>query len=318
MLKFAALVAGLAFAAAAHSQAFPVRPVKIVVTFPPGGNMDFIARTLQPKMQEYLGQPVLIDNKGGASGIIGAEFAAKSPADGYTLLLGNTGVLAINPATFAKLPYNPARDFAPLGHTSTNALMMTMSGLPANNIREFVAYAKANPGKVNVGIAGQASSQHFAVEMLKRSAGLDMLLVFYKGSGPVVTDLLGGQVHLSIDAPSVTMQHVKAGKMKALALTGKSRIAALPDVPTFDEAGIPGVDASGFQGFVVPAGTPPAAVAKLSEVLMKTLALPDVREKLTGGGLDVVISTPDQFGAFLKTELDKWARVAKEANIKAE
>jgi tripartite-type tricarboxylate transporter receptor subunit TctC len=315
-MRVAALLAGLALAFAAQGQSYPSKPIKFVVPFPPGGNLDFVARSLQPKMQEVLGQPVLIDNKGGAAGMIGLEFASKQPGDGYTIVLGNTGTIAINQAVYPKMTYDAVKDFVPIGITTTNALMATIAGnVPANNIQEFIAYAKKNPGKLNFGISGAGSGPHFGAEMFKRAAGLDIPVVFYKGSGPVMQDLLGGQVQVTMDAPSVTMAQVKAGKLKALAVTGKARLASLPDVPTFEQAGL-SVDASGFQGVLAPAGTPPEAVAKLSQALNAALAQPEVKERFAGAGLETVSSTPAEFAAFIRNEIAKWAKVAKEANIK--
>jgi tripartite-type tricarboxylate transporter receptor subunit TctC len=315
-MRVAALLAGLALAFAAQGQSYPSKPIKFVVPFPPGGNLDFVARSLQPKMQEVLGQPVLIDNKGGAAGMIGLEFASKQPGDGYTIVLGNTGTIAINQAVYPKMTYDAVKDFVPIGITTTNALMATIAGnVPANNIQEFIAYAKKNPGKLNFGISGAGSGPHFGAEMFKRAAGLDIPVVFYKGSGPAVTDLLGGQVQVLMDAPSVTMAHIKAGKLKALAVTGKTRLASLPDVPTFEQAGL-SVDASGFQGVLAPAGTPPLAVARLSQALNAALAQPELKERFAAAGLETVSSTPEEFGAFIRSEIAKWGRIAKEANIR--
>ena len=239
----------LVLSAATQAQPYPNRPVKFVVPFPPGGNLDFVARTVQPKFAEFLGQPVVIENKAGAAGIVGAEYAARQPADGYTIFLGNTGTIGLNPSTYAKLPYDPLKDFAAVGQTTSNALLAVIHpSVPANSLQEFIAYAKASPGKLNCGVAGSGSLLHFASEMLKGQAGIDMQLVFYKGSGPLVTDMLGGQVQILLDAPPVTMSYVKAGRLKAIAVTGAKRLAALPDVPTFEEAGLKGFDASGWQG----------------------------------------------------------------------
>lgn len=302
-----------------QAQPYPNRPIKFIVPFPPGGNLDFIARTIQPKLSEALGQPLVIENKGGAGGIIGAEYASKQPADGYTIFLGNTGTLGIYAAVYAKLPYDTVKDFAGVGLTSTNAVLAVLHpSVPANSLKEFVGYAKANPGKVAAGVAGSGSLLHFATEMLKSQAGIDMLVVPYKGSGPAVTDLLGGQVQLLIDAPTVTMTQIKAGKLKAIAVSGKTRLAALPDVPTFAEAGLPGVDASGWQGIAVPAGTPREAIAKLSEALARTIALPEIREKFAQQGLDPATSTADELSAHIRSEVAKWTRIAKSANIKVE
>ncbi|HEY6965986.1 MAG TPA: tripartite tricarboxylate transporter substrate binding protein [Burkholderiales bacterium] len=318
-LRAAAFAAAVSLAGGAFAQGYPNKPIKFVVPFPPGGNLDFVARTLQPKMQEVLGQPVVIDNKGGNAGMIGLEFAARQPGDGYTIVLGNTGTIAINQSVYPKMNYDAVKDFVPIGITTTNALMATIAGnVPASNLQEFVAYAKANPGKLNFAISGAGSGPHFGAEMFKRAAGLDIPIVFYKGSGPAVTDLLGNQVQVLMDAPSVTMPHVKAGKLKALAVTGKARLASLPEVPTFDQAGLAGVDASGFQGVLAPAGTPPEAVARLSDALNKALAQPEVKERIAANGLDVATSTPAEFAAFIRSEIAKWGRVAKEANIRIE
>jgi len=315
-MKILPFAVALLLSFAAQAQPYPSKPIKFVVPFPPGGNLDFVARNLQPKMQEVLGQPVLIDNKGGNAGMIGLEFASKQPGDGYTIVLGNTGTIAINQSVYAKVPYDAVKDFVPIGITTTNALMATIAGnVPANNLKEFIAYAKANPGKLNFAISGAGSGPHFGAEMFKRAAGLDIPIVFYKGSGPALTDLLGGQVQIQMDAPSVTMAQVKAGKLKAIAVTGKTRLASLPDVPTFEQGGL-SVDASGFQGVLAPAGTPPEAVARLSQALNAALAQPEVREKFATAGLDTVSSTPAEFAAFIRSEIAKWAKVAKEANIK--
>jgi len=311
-------IAFLLFSSFVNSQSYPNRPIKFIVPFPPGGNLDFVARSIQPKMQEVLGQPVIIDNRGGAAGMIGLEYASKQPGDGYTIVLGNTGTIAINVSVYPKIPYDPVKDFVAIGITTTNALLATIAGnVPANNLDEFVAYAKANPGKLNFAISGAGSGPHFGAEMFKRSAGLDIPVIFYKGSGPVMTDLLGDQVQITMDAPSVTMAQVKAGRLKAIAVTGKTRLASLPDVPTFEQAGL-SVDASGFQGVLAPAGTPPEAVAKLSQALNAALAQPEVKEKFSAAGLDTVLSTPAEFAAFIRAEIAKWGKVAKEANIKVE
>jgi tripartite-type tricarboxylate transporter receptor subunit TctC len=318
-MKRLLLVLAMLLCTAAQAQPYPNRPIKFIVPFPPGGNLDFIARTIQPKLAEALGQPVVIENKGGAGGIVGAEFASKQPADGYTILLGNTGTLGIYPAVYPQLPYDPIKDFAAVGMTSTNAVLAVIHpSVPANTLKEFIAYAKANPGKVAAGVAGSGSLLHFATELLKAQAGIDLLVVPYKGSGPALTDVLGGQVQLLIDAPPVSMAQVQAGKLKPIAVSGKSRLAALPDVPTFDEAGVPGVDASGWQGIAVPTGTPREVIARLSDALYKTISLPEVREKFATQGLDAAPMTAEEFSAHIKKEVPKWARLAKTANIKVD
>jgi tripartite-type tricarboxylate transporter receptor subunit TctC len=318
MKKFLLMLA-LLLSTGVQAQTYPSRPIKFIVPFPPGGNLDFVARTIQPKLSEALGQPVIIENKGGAGGIVGAEYASKQPADGYTILLGNTGTLGIYPAVYPQLSYDPVKDFAGVGQTSTNAVLAVLHpSVPANTLKEFIAYAKANPGKVAAGVAGSGSLLHFATEMLKSRAGIDLLVVPYKGSAPALADLLGGQVQLLIDAPPVTMAQIKAGKLKPIAVSGKTRLAVLPDVPTFDEAGVAGMDASGWQGIVVPAGTPREAIAKLSDALAKTIALPEVKDKFATQGLDATSSTAAEFSAHIRSEVAKWGEIAKSANIKVD
>ena len=312
------ILAVMLLSSAAAAQPYPNKPIRFIVPFAPGGNLDFIARVIQPKLAEYLGVAVVIENKPGASGIIGAEFASKQPPDGYTIFLGNTGTNAIYPATYDKLPYDPARDFVAIGRTSTSDFLAAMHpSIPAKTLKEFIAYAKANPGKVNAALAGVGSSPHFATELIRSKADIDMLLVPYKGSAPGLQDVLGGQVHLLVDAPTVAMESVKAGKLRGLAVTGKKRLVSLPDVPTFDEAGLPGVEASGFQGIFVPAGTPPAIVARLSDALLKTMNQPDVKERFLVQGIDAAPMDAKEFGAWVQGETVKWAQLAKNANIKA-
>jgi len=311
------LIAGIAFAAGASAQAYPSRPIKFVVPFPPGGNLDFLARTIQPRLSEALGATIVVDNRGGAAGIVGAEYAARQPGDGYTLFLGNTGTMALYPVVYPKLPYDALKDFAAIGQiASSSQLLVLHPSVPAKSLREFIAFAKNHSGKLTIAIAGQGSTAHFSAELLKARAGIDLLLVPYKGSGPAVTDLMGGQVDLIMDAPSVTMPYVKAGRLRAIAVTRTERLSALPNVPTFDEAGLKNFEASGWQGLLVPTGTPPAAVAKLAGALTKTLAYTEVRERFIDQGLDPAPSSPEQFGAYIRAEIEKWGRVAKAANLK--
>jgi tripartite-type tricarboxylate transporter receptor subunit TctC len=303
----------------AFAQAYPSRPVKLIVPFPPGGGLDHTARTIQARMQEYLGQPFVIENKAGAGGIVGAEFAKQQPADGYTVFLGNTGTMGLLPATYTKLPYDALKDFAPVGQLISNALVATVNGnVPAKTLPEFIAYAKAQGGKVSFASGGSGSITHLAGEMLKTQAGIDMLHVPYKGSAPAVTDLIGGQVQLLIDVLAVTRPHIDSGKLRALAVTSPKRIAAMPDLPTFDEAGLKGYQATGWQGLLVPVGTPAAAIAKLSDALMKTMADPEVQKKFEIVGSSATPTSAQAFGAHMKTEIEKWSRIAKAANVKIE
>lgn len=303
----------------AMAQPYPNRPIKFVVPFAPGGNLDFIARTLEPKLAEYLGTPIVIDNRPGAGGVIGAGYAATQPPDGYTIFLGNTGTNAIYPAIYPKLPYAPLKDFAAVARTTTNEFLTVIHpSVPANNLMEFIAYAKANPTKVNAAVAGSGSSLHFATEMVKRNAGIELQVVIYKTSSNGVNDLVGGQVQFMMDAPPVSIEFVKAGRLRAIAVTGPKRLASLPDVPTFGEAGLPGINASGFQGVFAPAGTPPAILSKLSDAVLKALSQPDVRERLSSQGLNVSPMNAKEFEAFVQAEAPRWAKLAQAANIKPE
>ncbi len=313
------VLAAMFWAGIATAQNFPTKPIKLVVPFAPGGNIDFIARIIGPKLSDELKQPVVIDNRAGASGVIGAAYVATQPADGYTLLLGNTGTNAIYAATYDKLTYNPVKDFTAVARTSTSDFLAVINAsMPARNLKEFIAYAKANPGKVSAAITGVGSSNHFATEPVRRNAGLDLLMVPYKASAPGLQDVMGGQVNLLVDAPTVTIESVKAGRLRGLAVTGKKRLAGLPDVPTFDEAGLPGVMATGFQGIFAPAATPPAVVARLSEALLKVLALPDVKDRFVAQGIEPSPMNAKDFNTFVQGEAVRWAKLAKEANIKSE
>ena len=301
------------------AQNYPNRPIKFIIPFPPGGGLDHTARTVQAKLQEALGQPIIIENKAGAGGIVGAEFAKNQPADGYTLFLGNTGTMGLYPAVFQKLPYDALKDFAPAGQLISNTLVaVTNAQVPANTLAEFIAWARRNPGKVSYASGGSGAITHLAGEMLKSQAGIDMLHVPYKGSAPAVTDLIGGQVHLLIDVAAVSQQHVKSGKLKALAVTSAKRNAAFPELPTFDEAGLPGYEAIGWQGILVPAGTPQEAVNKLADAIQKVMADAGVREKFLAVGSEAAPSGPDAFGAFIRAEIEKWTRIAKAANVKVD
>ena len=319
LIRALLLIAGIGCAAVAIAQAYPSRPVKFVVPFPPGGNLDFIARTIQPKLSEFLGATIVIDNRGGAAGIIGAEYAARQPPDGYTLFLGNTGTMALYPVVYPKLPYDALKDFSAVGLIAwSTQLLAAHPSVPAKSLAEFIAFARKHPGKLTMAVAGLGSSPHFSAEMLKMRAGIDLLLVPYKGSGPAVMDLIGGQVDLIVDAASVSMPYVKAGRLRAIAVTGNKRLTALPQVQTFEEAGLKGFESGGWQGLLVPSGTPAAAVAKLSGALVKTLAQPEVRERFLEQGLEPAPSTPEQFGAHIRSEIEKWGRVAKAANFKVD
>jgi len=313
------LCAALACVGTALAQQFPSKPVRFIVPFPPGGNLDFIARILQPRLSEALGVAVVIDNRGGAAGINGAEYAARQPADGHTMLLGNTGTFGLFPVLYPKLPYDALKDFSAVGQISASTqLMAAHPSVPARSLKEVIALAKDRPGKLTFAIAGLGTLAHFSAEMLKRQAGIDFLVVPYKGSGPAVADVFSGQVDLIIDAVSVSMPYVSSGRLRPIAIVNNARLASLPDVPTFEEQGLKGFVARGWQGVLVPAGTPAAAIARLSDALNKALAHPEVRERFATQGLSPTPSTPEQFGAHIRAEIEKWGKVQKTANIRVD
>jgi len=314
------LAAVLALAATVSSgQLYPSKPIRIIVPFPPGGAVDFYARVVQEPLSEALGQPVIIDNRAGASGMIGADLVAKAPPDGYTLLLGNIASLAINVGIYPKMAYDPAKDFTPIMHTvDVNYVLVVHPSVPANSVAELVAYAKANPGKLSYGSAGSGSMPHLSTELMKALAGIDLVHVPYKGGGPMVTDLLGGSVQLAIADQANLMPHVKTGKLRALGVASPKRSAIYPELPTIAESGFAGYEATAWQGLVGPAGMPPDVVRRLNQTLAKVMALPAVRERLISGGLDPVADTPEEFGRFIRSEISKWSKIAKDVGAKAE
>jgi tripartite-type tricarboxylate transporter receptor subunit TctC len=307
------------FSAALHAQPYPSKPIRLVVPFPPGGAVDFYARVVQQPLSEALGQPVVIDNRAGASGMVGADYVAKSPPDGYTLLLGNIASLAINTGIYAKMAYDPARDFTPIMHTiDVNYALVVHPSVPAQNVAELVAYAKANPGKLAYGSAGSGSLPHLASELFKASTGIDMVHVPYKGGGPMVTDLLGGTVQVVIADQANLMQHVKSGKLRALAVASPRRSPNYPELPTIAESGVPGFQAVAWNGLVGPAGLPPEIVKRLHDAFANTMALSAVREKLVAGGLDPVGDSPDEFARFNRAEIAKWSKIAQDVGARAD
>lgn len=309
----------LGAAVQAFGQAYPARPIRLVVPFPPGGAVDFYARVVQQPLSEALGQQLVIDNKAGASGMVGAEIVAKSPPDGYTLLLGNIASLAINVGLYAKMPYDPLKDLTPIVRTvDVNYVLVVHPSVPANTVPELVAYAKANPGKLSYGSAGSGSLPHLGTELFKAQTGIDMLHVPYKGGGPMVTDLLGGTVQVVIGDQANLMPHVQSGKLRALAVATPKRSPNSPNLPTIAESGLPGYDSTAWQGLAGPAGLPPDVVKRLNEAFNMVMAMPAVRDKLTGGGLEVVGGTPEQFARFIAAEITKWTKIAKDVGAKVD
>ncbi len=314
----AALAVALAGAGAAHAQQFPSKPVRIIVAFPPGGGTDIVARLLAQKLAEAWGQQAIVDNRAGAAGVIGTELAARSAPDGYTWFMGTMGNLTVNQHLY-KMPVDPQRDLTALSQVvAVHFVMVSHPSLPAKNVKELIALAKAHPGQINYSSSGPGGAPHLAGELLKSMAGIDLVHIAYKGSGPSFTDLLGGQVSLTCDSLVQALPYIKAGKLNALAVLGSKRSKLLPNVPTVAESGVPGYELTNWFGLVVPAATPRELVNRLYGDVSKALAPADIRDKLQAMGADVVGSSPDQFAAFMRAETAKWAKVVKQANIRAE
>ncbi|MEO8305601.1 MAG: tripartite tricarboxylate transporter substrate binding protein [Betaproteobacteria bacterium] len=316
-----AAVSGIAFAAPAIAQepAYPTKPIRLVVPFPPGGATDIMARAVAQKLTEAWGQGVVVDNRPGAGGNIGSELVAKAAPDGYTLEMGTVGTHAINSSLYAKMPYDHVKDFAPVVLVAAvpNVLVVNPA-VPVNSVQELIAYAKANPGKLNFASSGAGTSIHLSGELFKVMAGVQMTHVPYKGSAPALQDLLGGQVQLMFDNLPPSLPQIKAGKLRALAVTTPSRSPALPDVPTIAESGLPGFDASSWFGVLAPAGTPPAIIAKLNAEIAKWLASPEAKEKLASVGANAAGGTPEDFARHIQMETAKWAKVVKESGAKVD
>ena len=313
----------IAFAAVAltactlAAAAFPDKPIRIIIGFPAGGPLDQHARLLSDKLQAVLGQPVLIDYKSGAGGTVGAQEVMKAPADGYTLMLANTGVMVINPALYSRLPYATLKDFTPIARTAMQPLALLVNPkVPATSLKEFMDYARARPGQVNYGSAGNGGISHLVPEMFKTETGLFMVHIPYRGSAPAFTDLLAGQVQVMAESIPQASQYVKQGKLRALAVTGRDRNAALPDTPTFAEAGIQGLDVVGFYGVLAPAGTPKDVVAKLSDAFGQTLNTPEIRARMVQQGADPAFMPADTFAAYLAAQLPVWAKAVKDSGTK--
>ncbi len=313
------VAAAVSWAAPAHAQGFPTKPIRLVVGFPPGGGIDFTARLIAQGMSEGLGQPVVVENKPGAAGVVAAGEVARAAPDGYTLILANIGPFALAPSMMAKPPYDPVKDFTAIGQiVSTYFVAAVPMTLPVKTLPEFIAWAKANDGKVNFASGGNASITHLNGELVNMVAGLRMTHVPYKGSAPAVTDLIAGQTQLLIDVGSVLTPQVKAGKLRALAVTNGERDSQLPDVPTMREAGFATLETAGWQGLLGPAGMPRDVVAKLATELGRVLARPDVQKKFLDAGTPVTLRGPEEFAAFVRAENQRWLPVIKASGAKIE
>ncbi|GKS99243.1 tripartite tricarboxylate transporter substrate binding protein [Acidovorax sp. SUPP3434] len=314
LLAAALVVAATAAVPTAFAQAFPNKPITIIVPFAAGGTTDILARVIGQGLSAELGQSVVVDNRAGAGGNIGGQMAARAPADGYTLFMGTVGTHAINAALYKKMPFDPVKDFAPLTRVANVPnLLVANPNQPYKTVQELIAYAKANPGKVNFGSSGSGSSIHLSGELFKSMAKVDMQHVPYKGSAPAVTDLLGNQIGIMFDNMPSAIQHVRSGKLRPIAVTTAKRSPELPDVPTIAEAGVPGYEATSWFGMFAPAGTPAPIVAQLNKALVKVLSQPETKKKLADQGAEPVSETPEQFAAFIQAESAKWGKVVKES-----
>ena len=317
-LRTAAACAAVVFSTPLLAQEYPAKPVRLLIGFPPGGATDLVARLMAPKYTAVLKQQFIVDNRAGANGVIGSDLAAKAAPDGYVLHLATIGSLVLSPAT-TKVPYDPLKDFAPVSQAvALQNIFIVHPNLPPRALKELIALAKARPGKLNFASSGPASPGHLAGELFKSMAGVNMVHVPYKGGGPAMIDLVAGHVEIFVAVISTAVPQVKAGKARALAVTGPRRAEALAQVPTVSEAGLKGYEATNWYGYVLPPATPRAIVDRLHKATVTVLEMPDVRQALLDQGIDAAPSTPEQFAAYIKSETAKWTKVVKAAGLKSE
>lgn len=321
IIKLCALVLAAAatfMATSASAQDYPNKPIRMVLPFPPGGVTDLLARALAEKLAPRLGQPVIVDNKPGAGTVLASDFVARAPADGYTLLMAASS-LGTAPLIYEKISYDAIKSFTPVTQVASVVHVVVVNpALPVKSIQELIAYAKANPGKLNYSSTGTGTSTHLEGELLKSMAGVYMVHIPYRGSGPALTDLVGGQVSVMIDALGSSGPFIRAGKLRPLAVTTARRSQSIPELPTVAESGLPGYEAMPWLGLVAPAGTPQLVVDRFHREVIKVLEDPEIRERFKGWGLDIIGNTPAEFSSFLRRDVDQWARVIKSANIKAD
>jgi tripartite-type tricarboxylate transporter receptor subunit TctC len=311
VIAAAAMLAAPAFA----QSGYPNKPIKIIAPVQPGGGVDLVARTIADRLGQALGQSIVVDNQSGGGGVVGSMMTARAAPDGYTLMVGYVGTHGTNPAV-RKLPYDAIKDFTPIAMVGgTPNILIVPPSVPVSTLKEFVAYVRANPGKLSYGSSGPGTLTHLAMEQLKVAADLDIVHVPYRGIGPAITDILGGQTQALFPGLAAALPHIKAGKMKPLAVTGTKRHPLLPDVPTFEELGYKGFDGVQWYGIVGPANIPPPIVKRLNEEINKLLANPDLRERLSSEALEPMPMSPEQFGQYMRDDIDKWSRLAKARNI---
>jgi len=303
----------------AGAQPFPSKPIRLVLPYPPGGGSDTIARPMAQKLTENLGQQVIVENRGGANGNIGMEAVARSPADGYTIVLALTAQLAINPSLYQKIPYDPVKDYAPITLLGSGTyLLVVHPSLPVKSVKELIALARARPGELAYSSSGNGSGGHLAAELLNSMTGIRMLHVPYKGGGPALMDLIAGQVQVLFATQLASWSHVQSGRVRALAVSTAKRPASLPDLPTIAEAGVPGYDSGVWYGILAPAGTPRDIIARLNSEIVRVLNQPDYRKFLVGNAIEPVGSPPEQLGQYIKSEIVKWAKVVKDAGVRVD
>jgi tripartite-type tricarboxylate transporter receptor subunit TctC len=319
LMVWAAALCAAAASGPAPGQSFPSKPVRIIVAFPAGGGTDIVARILAYNLAELWGPQVLVENRAGASGVIGTEIAARAAADGYTLFMGTLGNFSVNPHLYPKMSIDPVRDFAPITQVvDVHFGLYVHPSLPANSVAELIALARAKPGELHYASSGPGGAPHLAAELFKRMAGVDIVHVPYKGSAPSMQDVIGGQVTMTFDSLIQALPHVRDHRLKALAVLGKSRSAQLPEVPTVDESGLPGYELTNWFGLAAPAATPKEIVARLHANVVRVLLAPEVREKITALAATVVGNSSEEFGERVRGDSVKWGRLIREANIKAE
>jgi tripartite-type tricarboxylate transporter receptor subunit TctC len=312
-------VLALGLAGGVHAQTYPTKPIRLIAPFPPGGSTDLLARLVAQRLSEAWGQQVIVENRAGAGGTIGVELAARAAPDGYTIVMGHVGTFGFNPSLYPKLPYDAIRDFAPITNLAfvPNGMAVHPS-LPVKTAGDFVKMAKARPGELMFGSGGNGSAAHLAAEYFRLVAKIQLVHVPYKGTGPAMIDLIAGQITMMITGMTALMPHVKSGKLKLLGVATLKRLPSMPDVPTIAETGVPGFDANQWYGVLAPAATPRDIVMKLNTEIVRILRRPDVKERLAADGAEPIGNTPEEFGAFIKTEIARWAPVVKASGAKPE